>query len=76
MPEKVLQAVRGMPDVVPAQVGPWQWFERLVRDTIQGYGYQEIRLSSPPNYLLDRLAKSQISSRRRCTPSSIATKIL
>lgn len=44
MPEKVLQAVRGMPDVVPAQVGPWQWFERLVRDTIQGYGYQEIRL--------------------------------
>lgn len=44
MPEKVLQAVRGMPDVVPTQVGPWQWFERLVRDTIQGYGYQEIRL--------------------------------
>ena len=40
---EVIQAVRGMNDVLPAQAGLWQWFEATVRDWLAHYGYDEIR---------------------------------
>lgn len=41
---KNLQAIRGMPDILPVDTGSWQWLERKVRDLVQSYGYQEIRM--------------------------------
>jgi histidyl-tRNA synthetase len=39
-----IQAIRGMNDVLPAQIGAWQHFERITRDLLVAYGYEEIRV--------------------------------
>lgn len=39
-----LQALRGMPDILPAQAADWATLEALWRSIIHSYGYQEIRL--------------------------------
>ncbi len=39
-----LQSLRGMPDILPAQVYDWAKLEALWRRIIEAYGYQEIRL--------------------------------
>jgi histidyl-tRNA synthetase len=39
-----LQSVRGFNDVLPADAPYWQFLEATVRDTVNGYGYGEIRL--------------------------------
>ncbi len=39
-----IQSIRGMHDVLPDQSGLWQFFENTMRDTIQSYGYREIRM--------------------------------
>lgn len=39
-----LQAIRGMNDVLPAQIGAWQHLEGTVRDLLTEYGYEEIRV--------------------------------
>ncbi len=39
-----LQAIRGMNDVLPADSGTWRYVESVVREIIESYGYQEIRL--------------------------------
>ena len=39
-----IQSIRGMHDILPEQSGLWQHFESVIRDTIQSYGYQEIRM--------------------------------
>ena len=39
-----IQSIRGMHDVLPDQSGLWQYFEKIIRDTIQAYGYREIRM--------------------------------
>ena len=41
---KQLQSIRGMHDVLPEQSGLWQYFEETMRNTIQSYGYREIRM--------------------------------
>jgi len=38
-----LRAVRGMNDILPADIGLWQHFETVVRDWLAGYGYLEMR---------------------------------
>lgn len=38
------QSIRGMHDILPEQSKLWQYFESTVRDTIQSYGYKEIRM--------------------------------
>jgi histidyl-tRNA synthetase len=40
----IIQAVRGMNDVLPAQVGAWQLFESCTRELLEAYGYEEIRV--------------------------------
>ncbi len=42
-PERVLQAIRGMHDVLPEQVSIWQRLEDGAREVFHGYGYTEIR---------------------------------
>jgi histidyl-tRNA synthetase len=39
-----LQPVRGMNDVLPAQIAAWQQLERVARELFQAYGYEEIRV--------------------------------
>ena len=38
-----LQAVRGMSDLLPADIGAWQEVEAVLRDVARLYGYREIR---------------------------------
>ncbi len=41
---QIIQAVRGMNDILPPESFLWQYAERLIRTVIQSYGYQEIRV--------------------------------
>lgn len=43
MAEKI-QAIRGMNDVLPEQSARWQFLESAVRDVLDQYGYQEMRM--------------------------------
>ena len=39
-----IQSIRGMHDLLPDQSPVWQYFESVARQTIQSYGYREIRM--------------------------------
>jgi histidyl-tRNA synthetase len=39
-----IQAIRGMNDILPSETYLWQHVEKIMRDVLQSYGYQEIRL--------------------------------
>ena len=39
-----VQAVRGMHDILPEQSPQWQYAEKIIREVLAGYCYQEIRL--------------------------------
>ena len=39
-----IQAVRGMNDVLPSEIGAWQHFEAVTRELLSAYGYAEIRV--------------------------------
>ena len=41
---KKIQAVRGMHDILPNEIGRWQWIEQELRRVLSAYGYAEIRL--------------------------------
>ena len=41
---QTLQAVRGMNDILPAEANLWLWFEDVVRDWLESYGYRNIRM--------------------------------
>ncbi|MDD5180569.1 MAG: histidine--tRNA ligase [Gallionellaceae bacterium] len=44
MSNKILQAVRGMNDILPDEAELWLWFEDLVRAWLESYGYRNIRM--------------------------------
>jgi histidyl-tRNA synthetase len=39
-----IQPIRGMNDILPTDVGAWQYLERAVRDLVTSYGYEEMRV--------------------------------
>jgi histidyl-tRNA synthetase len=39
-----IQPVRGMNDVLPAEIPAWQYFEGVTRELLGAYGYEEIRV--------------------------------
>lgn len=41
---KLIQAIRGMNDILPEQTPSWQYVENTFRQLMQSYGYQEIRM--------------------------------
>ncbi|MBL8472814.1 MAG: histidine--tRNA ligase [Rhodocyclaceae bacterium] len=41
---KIIQAVRGMKDILPDEAERWEAFESLVRDWLRGYGYRPMRM--------------------------------
>ena len=40
----IIQAVRGMNDVLPAEIATWQFLEETIRSLVSAYGYQEMRV--------------------------------
>jgi len=44
MSTQKIQAIRGMNDILPAQTPLWQHLEASIRQVLDSYGYQEIRL--------------------------------
>ena len=40
----VVQAIRGMNDLLPDDTSMWQQVEKVLRKTVQAYGYQEMRM--------------------------------
>jgi histidyl-tRNA synthetase len=41
---KIIEPLRGVHDVLPAQVGAWQHLERVTREVFAAYGYEEFRV--------------------------------
>jgi len=41
---QLLQAIRGMNDILPADAERWEAFEELIRDWLGAYGYRPIRM--------------------------------
>ena len=41
---KIIEPLRGVHDVLPAQAGAWQHLERITRETFSAYGYEEFRV--------------------------------
>lgn len=41
---KLIQAIRGMNDILPVQTPYWQYVENSFRQLMQSYGYKEIRM--------------------------------
>ncbi|MDD5176507.1 MAG: histidine--tRNA ligase [Sterolibacterium sp.] len=41
---QIIQAIRGMNDILPDEAELWEWFEDSVRDWLRGYGYRPIRM--------------------------------
>jgi histidyl-tRNA synthetase len=39
-----IQPIRGMNDVLPAEIGAWQRLDACVRELVASYGYEEIRV--------------------------------
>lgn len=42
--KKVVQSVKGVPDILPEEVGLWHQFEKQWLQLMMSYGYEEIRL--------------------------------
>ena len=42
MPE-LIQAVKGMNDILPPESARWEWFEDIVRRLMRRYGYRNVR---------------------------------
>lgn len=40
---EIIQAVRGMNDILPSETGEWQYIEHIMRQIYRSHGYQEIR---------------------------------
>ncbi len=39
-----IQPIRGMNDILPGEIGAWQYLERCVRELVSAYGYEEMRV--------------------------------
>src|SRR6202167_3459952 len=41
---KIIEPLRGVHDVLPAEIAAWQHLERITREVMQSYGYEEFRV--------------------------------
>ncbi|MGZ3568500.1 MAG: histidine--tRNA ligase, partial [Thermodesulfobacteriota bacterium] len=39
-----MKAVRGFNDVLPDEIGKWQYVEKTAREVFEGFGFSEIRI--------------------------------
>ena len=40
----MVQAIRGMNDLLPEDTSVWQQVEKVLRETVSSYGYSEVRM--------------------------------
>ena len=59
-----IKAIRGFNDILPDEIGKWQFVEETARKVFERFGFSEIRIP-----ILEALVKRQTSLRRRCIPS-------
>lgn len=57
----IVQSIRGMNDILPDKTSAWQYLEAFLRDTIQSYGYQEIRFPYLENTALFKRAIGEVT---------------
>jgi histidyl-tRNA synthetase len=41
---KIIEPLRGVHDVLPSAIAAWQHLERITREVLEGYGYEEFRV--------------------------------
>jgi histidyl-tRNA synthetase len=41
---KIFEPLRGVHDILPAQIAAWQYLERITREVFTSYGYEEFRV--------------------------------
>jgi histidyl-tRNA synthetase len=41
---KIIEPLRGVHDVLPAEIAAWQHLERITREVMESYGYEEFRV--------------------------------
>lgn len=56
-----LQSIRGMNDVLPADVASWQYIEDKFRRLVQAYGYEEIRFPIVEKTLLFKRSIGEVT---------------
>jgi len=68
-----IKAIRGFNDILPDEIGKWQFVEKTAREVFEGLVFSEIRIPVlEKTELFSRaLGKRPISWKRRCTPSPI-----
>lgn len=57
----MIQSIRGMNDILPEQTSAWQYLESIVKELIQSYGYQEIRIPFLENTALFKRAIGEVT---------------
>lgn len=58
---KLIQAIRGMNDILPEQTPYWQYVENSFRQLMQSYGYQEIRMPIVENTALFKRSIGEVT---------------
>ena len=58
---KLIQAIRGMNDILPEQTPSWQYVENIFRQLMQSYGYQEIRMPIVENTALFKRSIGEVT---------------
>lgn len=58
---KLIQAIRGMNDILPEQTPYWQYVESVFRQLMQSYGYQEIRMPIVENTALFKRSIGEVT---------------
>lgn len=58
---KLIQAIRGMNDILPEQTPSWQYVENTFRQLMQSYGYQEIRMPIVENTALFKRSIGEVT---------------
>lgn len=58
---KLIQAIRGMNDILPEQTPYWQYVETIFRQLMQSYGYHEIRMPIVENTALFKRSIGEVT---------------
>lgn len=58
---KLIQAIRGMNDILPEQTPAWQYVENTFRQLMQSYGYEEIRMPIVENTALFKRSIGEVT---------------
>ncbi len=58
---KTIQAVRGMNDLLPQQIGVWQHIESVIKKTSHSYGFDEIRFPVVENTALFKRSIGEVT---------------